>query len=272
MTDDRIEDILAQCEARWNTAGISTDVIAEMRAELESHLREARAAGKSAEAVVGPDVTAFANAWAATKLGPEAIQMPTGKPSDRVVLAGSEGATRRLMTVVLGIVAVFLVALVVGRTDETIGTDNWEWIFFGSAAVLAIGEIFSAAFFLLPFAVGAGLAGILALFGVHPAMLMTVFVISSVLGLWGLQRYALRDAGEQHPVGANRFVGMRAMVTEAISRSTGVGRVRMETEDWRATTDLGNTIEPGTEVLITEVRGTRLVVVPIPDRFTPTDL
>ncbi len=96
---------------------------------------------------------------------------------------------------------------------------------------------------------------------------MTVFVVSSSLGLWGLQRYALRDAGDQHPVGANRFVGMRAIVTETVRRSQGVGRVRMETEDWRATTDLAIDIEPDTEVLVTEVRGTRLVVVPVPNRF-----
>ena len=272
MTDDRVEDILEQCAASWRRAGIAPDVISEMRQELESHLREAGAAGKAAEAVVGPDVTAFANAWAAAKLGPEVLPSAPTRPGDKLVMGGSQGATKRMMTVVIGIVAVFLVGLLVGRTDETVGTDNWEWIFFGSAAVLAIGEIFSAAFFLLPFAIGAGLAGILALFGVHPAMLMTVFVASSILGLWGLQRYALRDAGDQHPVGANRFVGMRAMVTESISRSSGVGRVRMETEDWRATTDLDTEIESGTEVLVTEVRGTRLVVVPIPNRFAPTDL
>lgn len=268
MTDSNIETILGQCEASWTGAGISPDVIKEMRNELESHLREAGAAGKSAEAVVGSDVVAFANAWAATKLGPEAVVPRTATAtSERFVLAGSDGTTRRMVTVIGAIVGVFLIALIVGRTDDSLDLTVWQWVFFSVAAVLAVGEIFSAAFFLLPFAIGAGLAGLLAMFGVHPGFLMTVFVLASSLGLWGLQRYALRDVGDQHPVGANRFVGMRAIVTETVERSHGVGRVRMETEDWRATTDLDIEIAPDTEVLVTEVRGTRLVVVPVPDRF-----
>lgn len=267
MTDSTVDAILEQCVASWKDAGIGAEVIQEMRAELESHLHEAQAAGKSAEAVVGNDTTAFANAWAATKLGPEAIPLVATRPSERIVLGGTHGTTRRMITIVGAIVGVFVLALVLGRTDDSLDLTAWQWTFFGSAAVLAVGEIFSAAFFLLPFAIGAGLAGILALFGVHPAVLMTVFVASSSLGLWGLQRYALRDVGDQHPVGANRFVGMRAIVTETVRRSHGVGRVRMETEDWRATTDLDIDIEPGTEVLVTEVRGTRLVVVPVPNRF-----
>ena len=48
---------------------------------------------------------------------------------------------------------------------------------------------------------------------------------------------------------------------EPIDRTTGVGRVRVDTEMWRATTD-GDPIPEGTEVHITDIRGTRLVVEP----------
>jgi membrane protein implicated in regulation of membrane protease activity len=267
MTDVKVEAVLDKCATSWKSAGISPDVIQEMRAELESHLMEAGAAGKNAEAVVGPDVTAFANAWAATKLGTDVVVPRKPAGGGRIALGGSDGTTRRMVTIVGAIVALFVLALLLGRTDDTLDLTLWQWTFFSIAVVLAVGEIFSAAFFLLPFAIGAALAGVLAIFGVHPAMLMTVFVLSSSLGLWGLQRYALRDDGDPHRVGATRFVGMRAIVTETVRRSHGVGRVRMDTEDWRATTDLDIDIEPDTEVLVTEVRGTRLVVVPIPDRF-----
>jgi len=40
--------------------------------------------------------------------------------------------------------------------------------------------------------------------------------------------------------------------------------VRMGTEEWRATVDSDIEIPKGTEVTITEVRGTRFVVEPIP--------
>ena len=266
MTDSRVEAILEQCTASWKDAGIRSDVIMEMRDELESHLREAGSAGKTAEAVIGPDPSAFANAWAAGTLGTEAIPR-RGPANGERALVGSEGVTRRMITVIGGIATVFILALVLGRAQDTQNLATWQWVFFSIAALLAVGEIFSAAFFLLPFAIGAALSGVLALLGVHPAVLMTVFVSASGLGLWGLQRYALRDDGEPAAVGATRFVGMRAIVTEQVERNQGIGRVRMETEDWRATTDLDIEIIPGTEVLVTEVRGTRLVVVPIPDRF-----
>ena len=66
---------------------------------------------------------------------------------------------------------------------------------------------------------------------------LSVFV-TSVIALIGLQRYAKQEDQRQHPVGANRYVGRHVMVLEPITRRTGQGRVRMETEEWRATTDL----------------------------------
>lgn len=263
MSDKSVESILDRCSSAWRDVGIDETAVSDMRTELESHLREAAAAGKNAETVVGPDVLAFANAWAASKLGPEAVQLRSAADRGRA-LSGSHGSTGRLMTVVGAIVGVAVLAVLFGRTDDTSNQDAWTWSYFVAAGVLAVGEIFTAAFFLLPFAIGAAIAGVLALIGVHPWALLAVFAISSGFGLWGLQRWAQRDADEQHPVGANRIVGMRAVVTESIERRHGVGRVRMETEDWRATTDLDAAIEPGTEVLVTEVRGTRLVVVPLP--------
>ncbi len=48
-----------------------------------------------------------------------------------------------------------------------------------------------------------------------------------------------------------------------ISRARGTGRVRVETENWRASTDLAEEIPEGMEVKILEVRGTRLIVAPL---------
>ena len=39
----------------------------------------------------------------------------------------------------------------------------------------------------------------------------------------------------------------------------------METENWRASTDLPDEIPEGAEVKIVEVRGTRLIVAPLDD-------
>jgi membrane-bound ClpP family serine protease len=52
------------------------------------------------------------------------------------------------------------------------------------------------------------------------------------------------------------------MVLEEIDAETATGIVRMENEEWRATTDWDRVIETGTTVRVVEVRGTRLVVEP----------
>ena len=126
-------------------------------------------------------------------------------------------------------------------------------------AIFGIGELFTAGFFMLPFAVGAVVAFILALLHVDPAIVLTVFLVVSVLTLVIFQRLVRQGDQRQHPVGANRYVGRRVLVLERIDRVSGTGRVRLETETWRATTD-GDPIVEGAEVRVVEMRGTRLVV------------
>jgi membrane protein implicated in regulation of membrane protease activity len=140
-------------------------------------------------------------------------------------------------------------------------TEWWRWVWLGVAAVFGVGEIFTAGFFLLPFAAGAIVAFILAWFEVEPAIVLTVFLVVSVLTLVVIQRLVRRGDEHQHPVGANRFVGRRVLVLERVDRVAGTGRVRLDTEIWRATTD-GAPLDEGAEVRVVEMRGTRLVVTP----------
>ena len=110
---------------------------------------------------------------------------------------------------------------------------------------------------------GAAAAGILALASIGVWLQIIAFVVISVAALWFLQHYAKSDVrGELLPVGASRYIGATAIVTEAVVRATGSGRVRMGTEDWRATTDGNDEIAADTEVRVIEVRGARLVVEP----------
>ena len=137
----------------------------------------------------------------------------------------------------------------------------WRWIWLGVAAVFGIGEIFTAGFFMLPFAAGAVVAFVLAWLDVGPAIVLPVFLVTSVLVLIIIQRLVRRGDQNVVPVGANRFVGRKVLVLERVDRVAGTGRVRLDTESWRATTD-GDPIEPGAEALVVEMRGTRLVVAP----------
>lgn len=139
--------------------------------------------------------------------------------------------------------------------------ETWRWIWVGATVFLAFAEVVTAGFFMLPFAVGAAVAAILAWSGIGPAVQLVVFISVSLLVLVGLQRFVRRSDRHQPRVGATRFVGQHAVVLERIDRHS-TGRVRMDTEMWRASTQ-GDPIEVGTEVTVVDVRGARLVVEPV---------
>jgi membrane protein implicated in regulation of membrane protease activity len=141
-------------------------------------------------------------------------------------------------------------------------SEAWLWFWIGAAVFLSVSEIFTAGFFMLPFGIGAAAAAVLAYFEAGEIPQLLVFLGVSLIALFLLRRFVRIGDQNQPNVGSNRFVGQRARVIEAIDRDAGVGRVRMETETWRATTD-GAPIEEGTEVKVLDVRGTRLVVEPI---------
>jgi membrane protein implicated in regulation of membrane protease activity len=139
--------------------------------------------------------------------------------------------------------------------------ETWRWIWLGTAAVMAVGEMITAGFFILPFAVGAVVAFLLSWFDAPVGVQWAAFVAISVVSLIVLRRFTADREGVQHPVGANRFVGKRGLVLEQVDRVAAEGRVRMDTEVWRATTE-GAPIEKGTEVRIVGVVGSRLLVEP----------
>ncbi|MFJ4095079.1 hypothetical protein ACIPYS_26120 [Kitasatospora sp. NPDC089913] len=97
MTTERV---LAACRSNWEYRGIDEASVREMLDELEAHLQDAAAAGRSAQDVVGKDVRTFAAAWARARA-----------PLSRRVLrmAGS-------VSYVLGVLLLF--AHLIGRSTE----------------------------------------------------------------------------------------------------------------------------------------------------------
>lgn len=257
MTDRAaIDAITADCERYWRGAGIKRRVAAEMRAELEQHLVEAAADGRPLEAVVGADTAAFAVEWAAATRGDEPL--PTWDEVFRNRSRAFRWSDLAILVLVAGTTAVVFATRGEG---DAMDTEVWRWIWVGAAVFLGFAEIVTAGFFMLPFAVGAVIAAVLAFSGVTPEIQMGVFVATSLVALVGLQRFVRHTDEEQPQVGANRFIGQNAVVLEDIDRTSGAGRARMDTEVWRATTD-GDPIPSGTEVTVVDVRGARLVVEP----------
>jgi membrane protein implicated in regulation of membrane protease activity len=141
--------------------------------------------------------------------------------------------------------------------------ETWRWIWLAAAVALGVGEMATAGFFLLPFAIGALIAGVLAFMGVALAVQLVVFAGVSV-GVFAALRplaHKLDQGSEDHGIGAKRLVGAAAVVLEPI-QGNDAGMVRIGTEEWRAESGDGQPIEAGTAVTVREVRGTRAVVVP----------
>jgi hypothetical protein len=61
---DRVRLVVEDCVEYWRRTGVPRSTVAGMREELERHLQDAVAAGKSVESVTGPDVLGFAEEWA----------------------------------------------------------------------------------------------------------------------------------------------------------------------------------------------------------------
>jgi membrane protein implicated in regulation of membrane protease activity len=143
--------------------------------------------------------------------------------------------------------------------------DLWRWIWLAVAVVAGVGEIATTGFFLLPFALGAVIAAVLALVGVGLAWQLLAFAFVSVAvfaAMRPLARRLDRAIPPTHGVGAQRLVGMRALVIEDIP-AEDFGLIRVGSEEWRAESIDGRAVTAGTNVTVREVRGTRARVEPL---------
>lgn len=257
---DELTRLVDDCARYWAETGVPRRRVAEMRLELAHHLEEAVSDGQTPTAVVGADLAGFAEAWAA-EYRPSKRPMPTWED----VMSGRTGrdraARRELLAFGVGIAAVVVAVAVAGKGAETMENELWRWLWTGLAIVMGIGEIFTAGFFLLPFAIGAGASAILAWIGAGVLAQWLVFFGVSIVALAYLRRYIDRqDQGEQPRVGANRWVGSDGIVLEEIDPDASTGMVRVDNEEWRATSAHGGSIPAGVRIAVRDVRGARLVV------------
>lgn len=144
--------------------------------------------------------------------------------------------------------------------------ETWRWIWLVMAVAFTVGEIAVAgSFFLLPFAVGALLAGITAFAGFGVPFEWLAFLLGSAVSsaiLWPLGR-RLDIRSPRAAIGATRWEGREAFVVREIPGRGDTGIVRLDREEWRAESLTGFPIRAGSTVLISRVEGTRMVVLPL---------
>jgi membrane protein implicated in regulation of membrane protease activity len=148
--------------------------------------------------------------------------------------------------------------------------ETWRWIWLLATVVFALGEMTMAGtFFLLPFALGALVACILAFLDVGVGVEWLAFVGVSAVASVGLiplrRRLDAADDTRGEGIGARRLVGQPALVVEDIDAGPhGRGMVRVGREEWRAETEDGLAVPSGVVVRVIEVRGTGVVVTSTP--------
>lgn len=147
--------------------------------------------------------------------------------------------------------------------------DGIDWgilIWLVVAALSGLGEMLTGTFLLVPFAIAALGAAILVALGVDITWVLFVFgVVALVVLRWGIQ-YGRRVDAEPPATraGAGRYVGAEGSVIRRIDPMTA-GMVRLGTEDWRALSDSGDSIEVGVRVRALSLRGNALVVEALPE-------
>lgn len=140
--------------------------------------------------------------------------------------------------------------------------ESWRWVWLILAVLLAVGEMTTpGSFFLLPFAVGAAIAAVLAFLDVTVFAQWAVFLGVSVVAFAALRPVARRldKQGHTDGVGSRRLIGATGVVVDAIDAG-GSGLVRIGSEEWRAVADDDDAVAAGARVKVNDVRGTKVVV------------
>jgi membrane protein implicated in regulation of membrane protease activity len=141
------------------------------------------------------------------------------------------------------------------------GTLFYVWA--ALAVILFIGEMFTAGFFMLPFALGATMAAILDLAGLDPIWQLLSFIAVSVIAFLLLRRFADRITRESPVrIGVDRLIGERGVVIEELIPNHPSGQVRIQREEWRADAPGFASVPVGTHVTVEAVQGTHLIVRP----------
>ena len=157
-----------------------------------------------------------------------------------------------------------------GVLDLGIDLNVWPWIWLGLAVVFALVELtfIGGTFVLLPFALSAFIAAILAFYDVPIEVQWATFVLGGALIFFLMYRWVRGFLDENElpgGVGAGRLVGETGVVTVDIEPgdTSRRGRVVVGSELWGALSKDDLHLAAGTRVRIAAVVGTRVVVEPI---------
>lgn len=142
---------------------------------------------------------------------------------------------------------------------------DWVWIWLAAFVVFLVGELATpGAFFLIGFAIGALAAMLASAFGAPEVVQWLLFLgasAGSFAALRPLARHMDRRTSASPPVGATRLPGAEGVLTQRVGPGLDVvGMAMVGSEEWRAISEDGHALGPGSQIVVVRVEGTRLVV------------
>jgi membrane protein implicated in regulation of membrane protease activity len=137
----------------------------------------------------------------------------------------------------------------------------WFWIWVVLTALLAVGEMLTASFFVLPFAIGTAAAALVAFFGGPLWLQWLLFVVVSAIALIAFRPLAkkLTEKAEPDKSGVDRLIGLTGVILEGTTPA-GSMQARVDHEIWTVTTESDRRFPADTPVRVLSVDGTHLVV------------
>jgi membrane protein implicated in regulation of membrane protease activity len=136
------------------------------------------------------------------------------------------------------------------------------YVWLTIAILFTLIEIFTSGFFYACFAAGAIAAWATSLLTESATLQIVVFCVVSV-GLIPITRlFARKVTDESVPqAGADALIGQAGVVTEAIKPLEDTGKVRVDGQEWRATSD--GKLTSGAQIVVVAVKGAKLLVKPM---------
>jgi membrane protein implicated in regulation of membrane protease activity len=138
------------------------------------------------------------------------------------------------------------------------------WIFWGVVSIVClILELISGGFFIICFAIGGVASAISTLLGANVYWQIFIFALFSLLSIFGVRPFALkylhRNNNNSRLSNADAIIGRIGFVSETIENSA-FGRVAIDGDDWKATSENGLSIPKGSKV---EVVGRESIIITV---------
>ena len=135
------------------------------------------------------------------------------------------------------------------------------YFWFAAAAILVIVEIATLGLTTIWFAVGALIAGFLAVAKAHLIIQIIAFVLVAALLLFMTRPLAARYLNSQtKKTNADSLIGEICLVTSPINNLKAEGQAVVKGQEWTARSIDGSLIPEGTKVRIVSISGVKLMV------------